>query len=50
MRVEKGFFVGFCFAKYTFLKPCGLVLVLFVNFKYWGTEVDWEEAELVSNA
>lgn len=34
------FFVGFCFAKYTFLKPCGLVLVLFVNFKYWGTEFD----------
>lgn len=37
---RKGFFVVFFFAKYTFLKPCGLVLVLFVNFKYWGTEFD----------
>lgn len=33
-------FLLFFFAKYTFLKPCGLVLVLFVNFKYWGTEFD----------
>lgn len=36
-----GFFLIFCcwffFAKYTFLTPRGLVLVLFVNFKYWGT-------------
>lgn len=31
------FVVGFFFAKYTFLTPRGLVLVLFVNFKYWGT-------------
>lgn len=34
------FYCFFLFAKYTFLKPCGLVLVLFVNFKYWGTEFD----------
>lgn len=48
MRVEKFYFLFF--VKYTFLKPCGLVLVVFVNFKYWGTEFDWEEAELVSKA